>query len=184
MTKKTKILISITLVTLGLACRLLPHAWNFAPIAGIALFSGVYLGKRYAIALPIIAMVIGDLFIGFYEWPLMVAVYGCFALTGLLGSIIKKHKSVETILAGSIIASVLFFIATNWAVWQFSPWYAKTLEGLLQSYAMALPFFRNTLLGDLFYTGVLFGAYELAMVWARNRKVVDKNVLTNSQAVL
>ena len=168
---KNKLLISLILITLGVICRLLPHAWNFAPIAAIALFAGVYLGKRYAIALPIIAMVIGDLFIGFYEWPLMVAVYTCFALTGLLGALIRKHKSLETVVAGGIIASVLFFLATNWAVWQFSPWYAKTFDGLLQSFALALPFFRNTLLGNLFYTGVLFGAYELVMVWARNKKI-------------
>ncbi|MCK4554569.1 hypothetical protein KAU19_06465 [Candidatus Parcubacteria bacterium] len=170
MTTKTKLIISIILVSLGVACRLLPHAWNFAPIAGIALFAGVYLGRKYAIALPIIAMTIGDLFIGFYEWQLMIAVYGSYAAIGLLGGLIKKHKSMETVMAGSIIASVIFFLATNWAVWQFSPWYVKSFEGLIYCYTLALPFFRNTLLGNLFYVSVLFGAYEVAVILARQKQ--------------
>jgi len=170
MTKKTKLIISAVLICLGVACRLLPHAWNFTPIAGIALFAGVYLGRNYAIILPVLAMVIGDLFIGFYELQLMLIVYGCYMTIGLIGVLIKKHKSLETVMAGSIIASVIFFLATNWAVWQFSPWYAKSLAGLMQCYALALPFFRNTLLGNLFYTSVLFGAYEIVMLWARQKK--------------
>lgn len=164
MTKQTKLIVSIILVALGVACRLLPHAWNFAPIAAIALFSGVYLGRRYAVLLPITAMLIGDLFIGFYELPLMLTVYGSYILIGLAGTLIKKHKSLETVIAGSLGASILFFLVTNWAVWQFSPWYAKSLAGLLQSYTLALPFFRNTLFSDLFYVAVLFGAYEAVII--------------------
>ncbi|MCG2697536.1 hypothetical protein L6307_00340, partial [Candidatus Parcubacteria bacterium] len=131
MSNKTKLIISIALIFLGVACRLMPHAWNFAPIAAIALFAGVYLGKNYAIGLPIIAMLIGDFFIGFYDWRLGLAVYGSYMIIGLLGLVIKKHKSFETVMAGSIVASVIFFIVTNWAVWQFSPWYAKSIAGLI-----------------------------------------------------
>ena len=176
MSTKTKVFISLILVALGVACRLLPHFWNFAPIAAIALFAGVYLGRRYAVTLPIIAMFVGDLFIGFYDWKLMLVVYGSFIFVGLLGAAIRKQKSVETVLAGSIVASILFFLATNWAVWQFSPWYAKSGAGLIQSYTFALPFFRNTLLGDLFYTSVLFGAYESVLAWSRSKKLAFKAI--------
>jgi len=172
MSTKTKIIISIILVSLGVACRLLPHAWNFAPVAAIALFAGFYLGRNYAIGLPIITMLLGDIFIGFYEWPMMLTVYACYAAVGLLGVFIRKHKSLETVAASSIIASVLFFLATNWAVWQFSPWYAKNVQGLIECYTLALPFFRNTLLSDLFYVGVLFGAYELVVFLAKQRYAV------------
>lgn len=171
MSTKTKIILSGILISLGVACRLLPHLWNFAPIAAIALFSGIYLGKRYAVILPVLAMVIGDLFLGFYEWKLMIAVYGSFVLVGLIGVLIRKYKSIETVLGGAIFASILFFLVTNWAVWQFSPWYAKTLQGLIQSYTLAIPFFRNTLMGDLFYTSVLFGAYELVYFLVKQRKL-------------
>lgn len=171
MTTKNKLFIAVILIALGIACRLLPHPFNFAPIAAIALFAGVYLGAIYALTLPVIAMVIGDIFIGFYSWQLMLAVYGSYALIGLLGLAVKKYKSVETVLGGSILASVLFFLITNFAVWQFSTWYAPTWQGLINSYIMALPFFRNTLMGDLFYTGVLFGAYEFVLIWVRRKKL-------------
>lgn len=160
---KTKLIFSFFLIAIGIVCRLLPHLWNFAPIAAIALFAGVYLGRNYALALPALTMLLGDSFIGFYEWKLMIAVYTSYLLIGLLGAAIKKYKSAEVIIAGSIIGSVLFFIITNFAVWQFSPWYAKSIQGLLKCYTMALPFFRNSLLGDLFYIAVFFGAYEAVM---------------------
>lgn len=177
MIQKNKLIISAFLILFGVVCRLIPHLWNFTPLAAIALFAGVYLGKRYALIIPIITMLIGDLFIGFYGIKLMLAVYLSFLIIGLLGYFIRKYKSAETIAASSIVASVLFFIITNWAVWQFSPWYAKTFQGLIQCYTMALPFFRNTLLGDLFYTAVLFGVYEGVVLYFKKRKVL-KNQIT------
>lgn len=158
------------MILLGVACRLLPHLWNFAPVAAIALFAGVYLGRRYAVVLPVITMLIGDLFIGFYDFKVMLAVYSSFILIGLLGSLIKKYKSLETVVATSLVASVLFYLVTNYAVWQFSPWYAKSFAGLIHCYTLALPFLRNTMLGDLFYISVLFGAYEGVILWAKSSK--------------
>lgn len=176
--KKNKLAVIITLIVLGVACRLLPHSWNFTPIVAIALFAGTYLGKREAIFIPVTAMFIGDLFIGFYEWQILIPVYFSFALAGLIGLAIKKHKSAETILAGSILASVLFFVITNLAVWFFSPLYAHTIAGLGQCFTMAVPFFRNTLLGNLFYVGILFGAYEAAILYvsrSRSKKFLSFN---------
>jgi len=174
MEKNNKIIISITLVAIGLVCRLLPHLWNFAPIAAIALFSGFYLGRRYAIILPLISMAIGDLFIGFYDFKMMLAVYISFALVGLFGFAVRKYKSLETVVASSIIASVAFYLITNYVVWQFSPWYARSFDGLIYCYTMALPFFRNTLMGDLFYVAVFFGAYEMVKILAARRKMVGQ----------
>ena len=177
MTHKTKIIISLALIAIGIGGRLLPHVWNFTPVVAIALFAGVYLGRPYALVLPIITMFASDIFIGFYEWKLMLAVYISFVLAGILGILIKKYKSFETVLAGSITVSVLFFLIANWAVWQFTSWYPSSFEGLIQSYIMALPFFRNTLAGNIFYTLAIFGAYEGAFIWVRYRKApcVSKN---------
>lgn len=176
MNKETKFIIAVILMVIGVSTRLLPHAWNFAPIAAIALFSGVYLGKRYAIILPLVVMAISDLMIGFYGWRLMLAVYGSYALIGLLGVLIKKYKSLETVIAGSIVSSILFFLLTNWAVWQFSAWYGKSLSGLLECYVMALPFFRNTLLGDLFFVGILFGVYETVSALEKRKICFSKMI--------
>ncbi len=147
------------------ALRLLPHPPNFAPIAAIALFGGVYLSRKFALGIPILAMLVSDIFIGFYKPVVMASVYGSFVLCGLIGLWLKKHKKAGTIIGSSLLCSVLFFIITNFAVWAFTPWYTKTLAGLVQCYVLALPFFRNTLLGDIFYVGVFFGVYELVRVW-------------------
>lgn len=164
-----KIIIFLILVILGAVFRLLPHPWNFTPIAAIALFSGVYLGRKYAFSVPILAMLFSDIFLGFYNWKLMAATYGSFALIGLIGLAIKRHKKPETILAGSLTASLLFFLITNFAVWQFTPWYSKTFSGLIQCFILALPFFKNTVLGDLLYVTLFFGIYELIAVLVRKK---------------
>lgn len=152
--------------------RLLPHAPNFAPIAAMALFGGTYLNKKYALLVPLVAMVISDYFIGFYDLRLELMVWGSFLLVGLLGLWIKKHKNIQNIIGATLLGSVLFFIITNFAVWAFSSWYPKTIQGLIRCYALAIPFFRNTILGDLFYVGAMFGLYELILWLARERKSI------------
>ena len=159
MSHRAKIIAAVTLVILGVAGRVLPHVWNFAPIVAIGLFAGVYLGKRYAYLLPLAAMLGSDIFLGFYDFKLMFFVYGSFALAGVIGYLIRHRKNVFTISAASISASTLFYVITNWAVWQFSPFYEKTVEGLILSYTLALPFFRSALVVDLFYTFLFFVAY-------------------------
>lgn len=159
-------------IIVAIILRLLPHPPNFAPIAAIALFGGTYLGKKYALLVPLAAMIVSDYFIGFYDLKLMLAVYGSFLLIGLLGLWLKQHKSVRNITGVTLLGSILFFIITNFAVWAFSSWYPHNFTGLWQCYVLALPFFRNTLLGDLFYVSVLFGAYEFALYLVRNKKLL------------
>ena len=171
---KNKISISIILTIIGVVFRLLPHAWNFTPVVAIALFAGVYLGRKYAFILPFAIMLLSDMFLGFYEWPLMIAVYGSYLLIGFLSLLVKKYKSGEMIIAGTILASVLFFVVTNYAVWQFSPWYPKTLSGLMECYILALPFFRNSLLGNMLYVSVFFGAYESIKYFVKKEKLVTQ----------
>ena len=151
-----------SVVIVGVAAlRLLPHSPNFTPIAGLALFGGAYLNRRYAILVPIAAMLVSDFFIGFYSPVVMLSVYGSFLLTGIIGLWLAKRKSATNVVFAASTSSILFFIATNFAVW--FAWYPKNLEGLTTCYTLAIPFFRNTLLGDLFYTGVFFGGYELVL---------------------
>ncbi len=165
--KNLEFIIALLLVLIGVSLRLIPHAPNFTPIAAIALFGGVYFSKKIALILPVSAMAISDIFIGYYEPKLMFFVYGSFILSVVLGFWLKKRKKWYTVGGGAILSAVLFFLITNFAVWTFTPWYTKTFSGITQCYIMALPFFRNTLLGDLFYVIVFFGAYELIEVWIR-----------------
>ena len=154
----------ILLLVLGLLARLAPHPANFAPIAAIALFGSLYLPRKFSVILPLAAMFVSDIFIGFYEWPVMIAVYVSFAVTGLIGLAVRKNKKFHTILGGTLLASIIFFIVTNFAVWTFGNMYTQNFSGLMESYYMALPFFRNSLLGDLFYTFILVGGYELIVL--------------------
>jgi hypothetical protein len=179
MEKKNKIILSIILVVLGLVFRLLPHPWNFMPISAIALFAGVYLGGFYAFFLPLAAVFFSDIFLGFYDFKLMLIVYLSFALVGFVGLGVRRHKNLATVILGSLLASVLFFLVTNFAVWVFTPWYVKTFSGLIQCFIMAMPFFRNTLLGDLFYVTVFFGGYETVRFLARKGfAILAKNNFT------
>jgi len=162
--KALDLVIVLVLILIGITFRFLPHAPNFTPIAAIAIFGGVYLNKKMALFLSLIIMAISDIFIGYYEFGLMVFVYGSFLCCVLLGFWLKKHKKWYTIGGSAILSALLFFLITNFAVFVLTSWYPKTVYGLVQCYIMALPFFKNTLLGNLFFTSVFFGAFATANV--------------------
>ena len=153
------------LVLLGVcsvALRLLPHAPNFAPIGAFALFVGLYASKRSWFIAPFVVMLASDFLIGFYNWKIMLVVYFGFLIYMLIGRIVKYNKSFMTVMGGIFGAALLFYLTTNFAVWAFGSLYPRTFSGLILSYEMALPFFRNSLFSDLFYVGVFVGTYELA----------------------
>lgn len=151
------------LILLAIAGRFFPHPANATPIAAVAIFSGLYLRRRLGIIVPLAAMLLSDAVIGFYSAPVMLSVYGSFALVGLMGLWARTHKNVFAIGAVTIFSSALFFLITNFAVWQFGAMYPHTGAGLMESYAAGLPFWRNMLAGDVVYTFLLVGCYELVM---------------------
>ena len=161
MNSRLQFLLAVALVALAALSRLIPHPMNFAPIMALALFGGVYFDKRVALILPLAAMLISDYFISFY--PGIEFTYVAFAISVFAGMWLKSHKTVPVIAATTLASSVLFFIVSNFGVWYVEILYPRTFPGLMECYAMALPFFRNTLAGDLFYVAVMFGAYEVAM---------------------
>jgi hypothetical protein len=165
---------SYFLILVAAILRFLPHPPNFAPITALALFGGSYLkNKKLAFIIPLGAMLVSDWFIGFYYWPIMLSVYFSFAISGLLGLWLKKHKSLPKVLGVTLLASVQFYLITNFAVWAFGTMYPLSISGLFASYINALPFFRNTIFGDLSYVAGLFGLYELVGYWQR-RRLVEK----------
>ncbi|HET7673765.1 MAG TPA: DUF6580 family putative transport protein [Candidatus Saccharimonadales bacterium] len=164
-------MLAIVLIILGVLIRLEPHLANFAPIAAIALFAGVYLKRRYALLLPLSAMFMSDIVIGFDSIQSRLTVYGSFAFVGLIGLAVKKKKNIATIAGGSIAGSLVFYLITNFAYLYPASMYPHNLSGVIASYHNALPFFRNTLAGDLFYTGLLFGSYELIRYIARQNSL-------------
>lgn len=153
---------------------------NFAPITALALFSGTYFAdRRLALIIPIVAMLISDAFIGFYHPLIMASVYLCFLLSAIIGFYIKKNKTLTNVIGGSLLSSIVFYLVTNYAVWAFGKFYPQTLAGLMQSYIMAIPFFRWTLLGDLFYVTILFGSYEFIVYFVANKKRLLSSLTKN-----
>lgn len=161
------------LIFAAVILRLIPHAPNFAPVTAIALFGGTYLrNKKLAIFVPLAAMLVSDIFIGFYDFKIWLSVYLSFAISGLLGLWLRRRKDLGNTMAVTLMASVQFYAITNFAVWAFGTMYAPTASGLLASYVNALPFFRNTLYSDFFYVGILFGLYEFVSYYLKQRSIV------------
>ncbi len=148
---------TLLIILLAVIARLIPHAPNFAPIGGLALFSGANFKKKSALLIPLSAMFISDIFLGFHKT--IPYVYASFIIIALIGGLIKNNKW-QSIFKASIVSSVLFFVVTNFGVWAAESMYQKNLNGLMQSYVMGLPFFKNTVLSDLFYSFSFFYGYK------------------------
>ena len=150
------------LVALCVAVRLLSDLPNFAPVAAAALFAATVTGRRTLGALVALsAMLIGDAFVGAYSTPVMVAVYGALAAPALLGPVLRRRSGALPVVASAAGAGVLFFAVSNLAVWAFGGLYPMSAEGLGACYLAALPFFKYTLAGNLFWSATFFGAYAL-----------------------
>lgn len=158
------------LILLAAFSRIIPHMPNFSPLGAIGLFGAAYFGKKWqAFIVPIVATWLSDLFINnaiyaqyypsftwFYEgfyWQ-----YGAYLLIVLFGLVLYKKVSLSLTLVGALGSSLIFFLVSNFGCW---PAYPQTFEGLMACYAAGIPFLKGTLLGDLFYTGVLFGSFEV-----------------------
>jgi hypothetical protein len=157
---KPRLIVLITIVLIAAASRLIPHPPNLTSITAVALFGGAYFSdRRLAFLVPLAALFLSDLILGFYSH--MEVVYLSFALIVCVGLWLQKRRSVFYITGAAVVSSVLFFLLTNFGVWAFESLYPKTFEGLLACYVAAIPFFQNTLQGDLFFTAVLFGGFTL-----------------------
>ena len=145
LSKKEKVLFSFVLI--AALTRLVPHPPNFAPITAMSLFAGAYFTrKQLAFIVPLLAMLISDLFLGFYT--ISIFVYLSFAVITWMGQ--QKNRVTPKLV---LLGSVLFFLISNLGVWLL--YYPKTIDGLVTCFALAVPFFTTSLLGDIFYSVIL-----------------------------
>jgi hypothetical protein len=156
-----KFYVVFTMIVAAAMMRLIPHWPNFTPVAAIALFGGTFLKrKELAFLVPIAAMLLSDLIIGFHAT--MLPVYLSFVAIVGVGLFLQRRLSVVNTLSASLLASVIFYLVTNFASWTSGMMpYPMNAAGLIQCYIAGLPFLFNGVLGDLFYTTVLFGALYL-----------------------
>lgn len=167
-----KLALACGLVAFAVFARIAPHPANVAPLAAVALFSGAVLPRRWAVIVPVIAMVVSDLVIGLH--PLVFYTWGSFAVIALASTRFLSRVSISKVLGSSVAASVLFYLVTNFGVWTQAQMYAMNGQGLVHCYINALPFFRATLLGDLFFSVTLFGLYALAVSVNRSARVAHQ----------
>ena len=152
----------VSLIFFAILSRFLPHPPNFTPIAAIALLSSKgFVNRWVAFLIPIVSLFISDLFLGLHTT--IPFVYGSFILIALLGRYVKKINIFSVLLSSSI-----FFLVTNLGVWLLH--YPLSVEGIFQCYILALPFFLNTVIGDLVYGALLI--YPFYALQKRNRFAV------------
>ena len=169
------------LIAIGAAGRLGQPMWNFTPLAAVGLFAGRYFANTgIAIAVPLIALLIGDLVSPSHtNFGVMLAVYGSLAMPALLGRWLRRpvvkecpvkerpvsqRRHIARWVTCLLAPSLIFFVTTNFAVWALHGYYAKTFAGLVECYVAAIPFYRTMLTGDLIYSAMLFGGAALAGV--------------------
>ncbi|MCC6462876.1 MAG: hypothetical protein IT260_20580 [Saprospiraceae bacterium] len=165
-----KVRIALLLIILAALSRLLPHPVNFTPLGAIGLFGAAYFQRRWmALLVPFAALFCTDLFLNNviyrayypeFQWITSAWIYLAFALVMLVGWLQLRQKvSVGRIVTASLSASVVFFLVSNFSTWAETNLYPKTLAGLSMCYAAGLPYFGNTVLGDLCFSAALFGGY-------------------------
>ena len=176
MNKRSTLLVGI--VVAAALARLVPHPPNVTPIAAMALLGGAcFRNRKKAYLLPLAAMLLSDLVLGCTRYGMLSmlaiqpVVYACILATTALGQLIKDRRSLWQVGAATLAGSLLFFVVTNFAVWATGRLYPLTGSGLAACYAAAIPFFRNSLLGDMAFTTILFGGLALLenrLAWMRD----------------
>jgi hypothetical protein len=147
----------VLLILLAIGSRLIPHPPNWTAVGALAVFGAYSLDKQWMKYLvPLAAMIISDAIIGFHSG--IYVIYACMILSVLLGDryFTKKPLRFVSVAGVTLNASLLFFVITNFMVWLQSGLYEKSLAGLILCYQMALPFFQNQILGDMFYSSILY----------------------------
>ena len=157
-----RIIAILAVILIAALARIIPHPPNVTPIAAMALFGGAFLAdRRLALILPLAALFVSDLMLGFHAT--MLFVYAGFILTVFIGMrFLSGKRSPLRIGTAALASSLSFYAITNLGVWAATTMYAHTPQGLMAAYVAGLPFLRNAILGDLFFAAVIFGGFALA----------------------
>ncbi len=157
--QKHKLIASYLLILVVAFSRLLPHPMGFTPVGALGLFSGAYMSNKWSWAIPLVALLIGDVITGLYHSTIMLSVYIGFALSVCVGKLLlSKRRSLFRMGSAIFISALIFFILSNASSWWV--YYPHTSDGLLLCYINGLPYFGRSILADTFYGIILFGAYE------------------------
>lgn len=172
--------LTLFLVSLGFFIRLWPHAPGAVALGAIALYAGARLPRRWAAVVPLAALSLSDLFLG---WPtghaiLRVTIYATFAAIVFLGATLPLRSGVVRMAGYSVTSSLLFYATSNFAFWAEAGFYPKTPHGLASCYLAGLPYLRNSIVADLAGTAFLFGADAVLRRSLHRRRALAALVVT------
>ena len=146
------------LVAFNVVARLLPHAPGFLPVAASGLFAARYLRiPALSVIVPLLGMALSDMALPNEDWRITAVGFVAISIPALAGIATRRWRGVLPVAGTMVACSLVFFLLSNVAVWAFSGMYPLTWQGLTQCYIAALPFLDKTVLGDLFWTAILFG---------------------------
>ena len=152
------VLLVAFLIGFDVFARLLPHAPGVWPYAASALFAGRMLRiPALAVIVPLAAVLLSNVALAGDDWRITAVVCAAITLPAFAGMLTRRWQGAIPIIGAMLSCSLIFFVTTNFAVWAFGNLYPLTWEGLVQCYVAALPFLDKTVVGDLFWTAVLFG---------------------------
>ena len=164
----------ISLILILAFARLIPHPPNFTPIIAVALISGYFFKNiNLSLLILLVAMLLSDLFIGFYEN--MIFVYASLLLITFVFHKISKKINYKNLFIYCFAGSLIFFIFSNFGVWALgSPGvldvaYEKNISGLVECYILAIPFFGNTFLSTLIFAYPGIFIYKSLPAWSGSR---------------
>ena len=164
----------ISLILILAFARLIPHPPNFTPIIAVALISGYFFKNiNLSLLILLVAMLLSDLFIGFYEN--MIFVYASLLLITFVFHKISKKINYKNLFIYCFAGSLIFFIVSNFGVWVLgSPGvldvaYERNLSGLTECYILAIPFFGNTFLSTLIFAYPGIFIYKSLPAWSGSR---------------
>ncbi len=157
---------------LAIATRLVPHLPNLSVVSALGIFAATFLSVRSSVILTLGVRFVSDLFLGFFSWPLMLAVYFAHAAGPILGKFMLARKGKNAglleVSAAGLLSALLFFLVTNFAF--FYPFYEHNWSGIVQSYVQGLPFLRGTLLGDIGWLCLLVLSRSLALEFVKRKQ--------------
>lgn len=146
------------LIAFDVLARLVPHSPGVWPVAASALFAGRMLRMpALALVVPLLATALSNFALPGDDWRVALVVFAATCLPALAGMLARRWRGALPVVAAMLSCSLIFFALTNFAVWAFNGMYPMNFQGLVQCYVAALPFLDKTVMGDLFWTAVLFG---------------------------
>ena len=145
----------IGLILLLVFSRLIPHPPNFTPIVAVAIMSGCFFKNiNLSFFVLIISMLLGDIFFGFYQH--MFFVYSSLLLITFIFFKISKKINYKNLFLVGFSGSFIFYLISNFGVWYLGDIYEKNLNGLINCYILAIPFFKNTLFSTIIFSYAAF----------------------------